>query len=53
MNIFFYLRLWKYCNFPWKKNDFFTIDTVCLESSDPSEKIFNIFASESEVYARY
>ena len=24
--------------------------TVCPESSDPSEKLFNIFASENEVY---
>ena len=27
--------------------------TVCPESSDPSEKIFNIFASENEVYTIY
>ena len=27
--------------------------TVCPESSDPPEKIFNIFASENEVYTIY
>ena len=27
--------------------------TVCQGSSDPQEKIFNIFASENEVYAIY
>ena len=27
--------------------------TVCPRSSDPSEKIFNIFASENEVYTIY
>ena len=28
-------------------------DTVCPGSSDPPEKIFNIFASENEVYTIY
>jgi len=27
--------------------------TVCPGSSDPTEKIFNIFASENEVYTIY
>ena len=27
--------------------------TVCSGSSDPSEKMFNIFASENEVYTLY
>ena len=27
-----------------------TLITVCQGSSDPQEKIFNIFVSESEVY---
>ena len=27
--------------------------TVCPRSSDPAEKIFNIFASENEVYTIY
>ena len=37
------------------KNAFFSlgIDTVCPGSSDPPEKIFNIFASENEVYTIY
>ena len=29
------------------------LDTVCPGSSDPPEKIFNIFASENEVYTIY
>ena len=29
------------------------IDTVCPGSSDPLEKIFNIFASENEVFTIY
>ena len=28
-------------------------DTVCPGSSDPPEKIFNIFASENEAYTIY
>ena len=30
-----------------------SIRTVCPGSSDPPEKIFNIFASENEVYTIY
>ena len=30
-----------------------TIYTVCPESSEPPEKIFNIFASENDVYTIY
>ena len=29
------------------------LNTVCPGSSDPPEKIFNIFASENEVYTIY
>ena len=29
------------------------VGTVCPGSSDPPEKIFNIFASEKEVYTIY
>ena len=30
-----------------------SLSTVCPGSSDPPEKIFNIFASENEVYTIY
>ena len=32
---------------------FISVHTVCQGSSDPPEKIFNIFASENEVYTVY
>ena len=62
MNTYEYLYTWPIINMkiPLKK---FThlirllvliLDgTVCPGSSDPSEKIFNIFASENEVYTIY
>ena len=31
----------------------YNLTTVCPGSSDPPEKIFNIFASENEVYTIY
>ena len=34
-------------------NEFRGKTTVCPGSSDPPEKIFNIFASENEVYTIY
>ena len=39
----------------WTEDEFCAsrMSTVCPGSSDPPEKIFNIFASENEVYTIY
>ena len=47
-------KIFKFMNYPlncFKKTQKST--TVCPGSSDPSEKIFDIFASENEVYTIY
>ena len=40
-------------NFAEQKDIFYSRYTVCPGSSDPVEKIFNIFTSENEVYTIY
>ena len=37
----------------WGNNEDLDLCTVCPGSSDPPDKIFNIFASENEVYTIY
>ena len=52
------IHRWRHQSFPFLDPSghahlYFKLSTVCPGSSDPPEKIFNIFASEHEVYTIY
>ena len=53
MNYKIVSQAWKYCCYPALPTSLGKQDTVCPGSSDPPEKIFNIFASENEFYTIY
>ena len=53
MNYKIVSQAWKYCCYPALPTSLGKQYTVCPGSSDPPEKIFNIFASENEGYTIY